>query len=248
MSSDDYQTSNTASSTTGGNTSSLARGQVLSGTISNFTNQGEYLTLTTTNGQWLVDPEEVRADRLGLQVGQAIRVQVTKLDDGQKIKTYGIARADGTPVLGTITSPVTNGTSGQSTTPGMLPLKTKDQSNFSESDWDDITGQWFNKSDYLAKAPDVARSQVSAFRHYIEHGAVEGRAKQLFDENFYLQSNADVKQAKIAGVIPSGWEHFVRHGAAEGRQSAPGILPTTVRDMAQTFQSLPSGLNFGDLV
>ena len=247
MSSDNYQTPNTASSPTSTTASSLGVGQVLSGTITNFTNRGEYLTLNTANGQLLVDPEQVRADQLGLQVGQSIRVQVTKLDDGQKVKTYGIARADGTPVLGTITSPTTNGTSGQPTTTGTVPLKTRDQSDFSESKWDEITGQWFNKNEYLDKSPDVARSQVSAFRHYIEHGALEGRAKQLFDESFYLQSNADVRQAKIAGVIPSGWEHFVRHGAAEGRQSAPGVLPATIREMAQTFQALPSGLNLGDL-
>ena len=39
----------------------------------------------------------------------------------------------------------------------------------------------------------------------------------IFDENYYLNSNPDVKAAVQAGTIKSGLEHFQKYGLAEGR-------------------------------
>lgn len=39
----------------------------------------------------------------------------------------------------------------------------------------------------------------------------------IFDENFYLNNNPDVKAAVQSGAIKSGLEHFQKYGLAEGR-------------------------------
>ena len=41
----------------------------------------------------------------------------------------------------------------------------------------------------------------------------------IFDENYYLNSNPDVKAAVQSGAIASGLEHFQKYGLAEGRTS-----------------------------
>lgn len=38
----------------------------------------------------------------------------------------------------------------------------------------------------------------------------------IFNENFYLNSNPDVRNAVNAGVISSGLQHFQQSGLAEG--------------------------------
>ena len=68
--------------------------------------------------------------------------------------------------------------------------------------------EWYQKSN-----PDVAALGIDPIRHYVAHGANEGRdPSPSFSTIGYLSHNGDVA---VAGVNPL--EHFVRHGAAEGR-------------------------------
>ncbi|MFP4318095.1 MAG: hypothetical protein ACLFQ7_03890 [Phormidium sp.] len=83
----------------------------------------------------------------------------------------------------------------------------------------------FDGDRYLRENPDVAAAGVDPAQHFWDHGALEGRVPDLFDETFYLQSNPDVAAAVAANSVSSGWEHFRYHGALEGRQgSATGSV------------------------
>jgi hypothetical protein len=44
------------------------------------------------------------------------------------------------------------------------------------------------------------------------------RAKNVFDESFYLESYPDIKASVARGVIPSGAEHYYTTGYFEGRR------------------------------
>lgn len=45
--------------------------------------------------------------------------------------------------------------------------------------------------------------------------------EQLFDEEFYLADNLDVREAVEAGILSSGFEHFIQFGQFEGRNPNP---------------------------
>jgi len=92
---------------------------------------------------------------------------------------------------------------------------------------------FFDDSDYLLKHPDVkaavnAGRFDSAFEHYIEVGAEEGRLTGglLFEEAFYLQQNADVAAAVQGGTVVSGLVHFLGSGQSEGRDPSSGFNQT----------------------
>ncbi len=83
---------------------------------------------------------------------------------------------------------------------------------------------FFDASDYLLNNPDVqavvdAGVLDSAFEHYIEFGAEEGRLSGglLFEEAFYLAQNPDVATAVSIGALTDGLSHFISLGQREGR-------------------------------
>jgi O-antigen biosynthesis protein len=75
----------------------------------------------------------------------------------------------------------------------------------------------FDRNWYLAHYPDVAAAGMDPVRHYLLHGAYEGRDPGPdFDTRFYLARYQDVNRA---GVNPLA--HFLRFGKAEGREPSP---------------------------
>jgi glycosyltransferase involved in cell wall biosynthesis len=95
----------------------------------------------------------------------------------------------------------------------------------------------FNVDVYLKYNPDLALlSATKAFEHFIEHGYSEylqgkrivigyypqpvdlvnnKKIKSKFDEEAYLNANADVVEAIEDGIVKSGWDHFVNYGLHE---------------------------------
>src|SRR6185295_8599812 len=56
----------------------------------------------------------------------------------------------------------------------------------------------FDSAWYLDSYPDVAARGVDPLRHYIRHGAREGRdPNRLFSSSWYLASNPDVVEAGL---------------------------------------------------
>jgi GT2 family glycosyltransferase/glycosyltransferase involved in cell wall biosynthesis len=71
----------------------------------------------------------------------------------------------------------------------------------------------FDQVWYLSRYPDVAAARVDPVRHYLLHGAQEGRDPGAdFDTRFYLAKYRDVNNA---GVNPLA--HYLRLGRGEGR-------------------------------
>lgn len=87
----------------------------------------------------------------------------------------------------------------------------------------------FDKDWYLAQNPDVATAGVNPLRHYLRHGALEGRdPSPFFNSSYYLEANPDVAAAHINPLV-----HFVKYGAAEGRLGGPliGVNTGTVSEL-----------------
>lgn len=75
----------------------------------------------------------------------------------------------------------------------------------------------FDVAWYLETYPDVAARQVDPLRHYVRHGAREGRdPNRLFSSNWYLANNPDVAKAGLNPLV-----HFIQRGAREGRNPGP---------------------------
>lgn len=76
----------------------------------------------------------------------------------------------------------------------------------------------FDEAFYLAANPDVAAAVEagalrSGWEHYQAYGKAEGRmATVLFDKDYYLSHNSDVKAAGM-----DAWTHFMNYGWREGR-------------------------------
>ncbi len=82
------------------------------------------------------------------------------------------------------------------------------------------SGLW-DKSYYLKKYPDVARSRIPAFLHFLRYGAREGRnPNRYFDTSYYLRSNPDLVRLGVNPLV-----HFARHGARQGRKPNPTFSP-----------------------
>src|SRR5262249_26107225 len=78
----------------------------------------------------------------------------------------------------------------------------------------------FDRDWYLQNNPDVAESGIDPIRHYLEHGAMEGRDPcPKFSTRGYLALNPDVA---VAGINPL--VHFIKHGAKEGRRGGPSTM------------------------
>jgi glycosyltransferase involved in cell wall biosynthesis len=73
---------------------------------------------------------------------------------------------------------------------------------------------------YRQTYADLRDSPIDVARHYLEHGAAEGRnPSALFDTKFYLEQNPDVTAAGMNPLI-----HYILHGAEEGRDPHPLFL------------------------
>ena len=71
----------------------------------------------------------------------------------------------------------------------------------------------FDDEWYLAQNPDVALQQLEPIRHYVEHGAHEGRdPSRYFDTLGYLEKNPDVAAARINPFV-----HYIKYGRHENR-------------------------------
>lgn len=77
--------------------------------------------------------------------------------------------------------------------------------------------EFFDRRWYLAHYPDVAAAGVDPVRHYLLHGAQEGRDPGPdFDTRFYLTQYRDVNESGTNPLV-----HFLRCGNAEGRRPIP---------------------------
>lgn len=84
--------------------------------------------------------------------------------------------------------------------------------------------RYFDTSYYLNSNPDVlaavVASRTTAFDHFANFGAKEGRSPNaLFNASSYIANNPDIAFAVGAGRIHSGWDHFVNVGIVEGRSN-----------------------------
>lgn len=82
------------------------------------------------------------------------------------------------------------------------------------------SSEWFDEAWYLARYPDVASAGMSAARHYLHHGAIEGREPSFqFNSAHYLQ------QCPVAS--DSGWPallHFLKAGERLGHNPGNPVL------------------------
>jgi hypothetical protein len=70
----------------------------------------------------------------------------------------------------------------------------------------------FDRDFYLRKYPDVAAAGVNPFRHYLEHGAEEGRKPHpLFDHDFYLLCCPEAREAAQPSIL-----HFLKQTVPRG--------------------------------
>jgi GT2 family glycosyltransferase/glycosyltransferase involved in cell wall biosynthesis len=92
---------------------------------------------------------------------------------------------------------------------------------------------------YRQKYADLRNTPIDVARHYLEHGAREGRNPgPLFDTKFYLEQNPDVAATGINPVV-----HYVLYGAKEGRDPYPRLVASTVDETLNGNKTLisPSG-------
>ena len=90
---------------------------------------------------------------------------------------------------------------------------------------------------YRQTYPDLRDAPIDVARHYLEHGAREGRNPHpLFDTRYYLQQNPDVADLGINPLL-----HYLLYGATEGRRPHP--LFDTKLYLAQNPDAATSGIN-----
>lgn len=71
----------------------------------------------------------------------------------------------------------------------------------------------FNKRWYLKTYPDVKLAKMNPIKHYISHGAREGRnPSKYFNTMFYLEKYPDVRKSGMNPLY-----HYIKFGMAEGR-------------------------------
>jgi O-antigen biosynthesis protein len=82
----------------------------------------------------------------------------------------------------------------------------------------------FDAEFYVEQYPDVAEwatGDQDPLAHYIRHGGVEGRNPGPdFDAQFYLATNADVRNARLNPLV-----HYLEYGEAEGRLIRQVTMP-----------------------
>jgi O-antigen biosynthesis protein len=84
----------------------------------------------------------------------------------------------------------------------------------------------FDGSYYLERYPDVAKTGVDPYWHFVYYGWRDGRnPNEFFEVSWYLERNADVKDA---GVDPL--KHYIESGWKEGRDPGPKFSVTNYLD------------------
>lgn len=92
----------------------------------------------------------------------------------------------------------------------------------------------FDSAFYLDRYPDVREAMHDPIRHYVYHGAAEGRDPHpQFDTEYYLGQNPDVSEAEWNPL-----EHFIAHGRCEGRKPSLGVA---AREIAVSIGREPEG-------
>jgi hypothetical protein len=77
--------------------------------------------------------------------------------------------------------------------------------------WERIA-QLFDASFYLRKYPDVACARIHPLRHYLEHGASEGRKPHaLFDHDYYLLYCPEARNGNEPSIF-----HFLKRPGPAG--------------------------------
>ncbi len=75
----------------------------------------------------------------------------------------------------------------------------------------------FDVKYYIFTYPDIRKIGVDPIKHYIKHGAMEGRnPSEYFDTKFYLDMNPDIRKI---GINPLA--HYILYGQQEQRQIRP---------------------------
>ena len=78
---------------------------------------------------------------------------------------------------------------------------------------------FFDKDWYLIQYPDVDKENFDPVKHYVLHGAAEGRSPgPKFDASEYLNQYPDVKQSGMNPLF-----HYLMWGEKEGRIST--VIP-----------------------
>lgn len=95
----------------------------------------------------------------------------------------------------------------------------------------------FDEAFYLAGNPDVTISGTDPYRHYLNHGAREGRDPHpLFATAWYLKSNPDVAASGVNPLV-----HFYETGAAQSRDPHPDFSTRAWREAHP--EAAASGVN-----
>lgn len=75
----------------------------------------------------------------------------------------------------------------------------------------------FDRDWYLVRYPDIAAARVDPWRHYLIHGASEGRSPNpLFDSDWYCRQYPEVRTAGANALL-----HYWDHGTALGCEPNP---------------------------
>lgn len=130
---------------------------------------------------------------------------------------------------------------------------------------------YYNQEQYLDLNTDVADSidsgnPHSAFDHFLTYGHIEFQTQKrrlgghypftltddlkkelqaVFDEEKYIESNSDIKEALEKGSIESGWEHFINNGIWEirdGRRSISEIAAISESEYVYLFEDIKEAL------
>src|SRR5262249_31260872 len=79
----------------------------------------------------------------------------------------------------------------------------------------------FDAAYYLKTYPDVAASGMDPIRHYVVHGAEEGRNPHpMFDTGYYREQNLDALSRGMNPLL-----HFAVTGLRDGRGPSPAYSP-----------------------
>lgn len=98
----------------------------------------------------------------------------------------------------------------------------------------DMRSLLFDPAWYLEQHADVAVARLDPVRHYLEHGAAEGRnPNAFFDTKRYLAANPDVRASSLNPFL-----HFILYGFREGREPSPLLkaLPAKEPEKAPAIQ------------
>ncbi|ADL52137.1 N-acetylmuramoyl-L-alanine amidase [Clostridium cellulovorans] len=92
-----------------------------------------------------------------------------------------------------------------------------------EVEEDEMKIRIFSRTWYLAQYPDVLKSGLDPYQHYLSYGKKEGRQPlppkpKDFTDAGYLICNTDVVDAINRGEYVSGLDHYYEFGWREGRK------------------------------